>query len=39
MADDVYSRLDAGPIAAAHLIRDLRSQWGIEQKKMPRIFL
>ena len=30
MADDVYSRLSAGPVAAAHLVRDLRSRWGVE---------
>ena len=30
MADDVYGRLSAGPVAAAHLVSDLRSRWGVE---------
>jgi hypothetical protein len=30
MADDVYCRLSRGPVAAAHLISDLRSRWGVE---------
>lgn len=30
MADDVHTRLVAGPIPAAHLVRELRSQWGVE---------
>ena len=30
MADAVYGRLGAGPVAAADLIRELRNQWGVE---------
>ena len=30
MADVVYGRLSAGPVAAAHIVRDLRSRWGVE---------
>ena len=29
MADVVYSRLSAGPVAAADLIRELCDQWGV----------
>ena len=28
MADDVYRRLSSRPVAAAHLVRELRDQWG-----------
>ena len=31
MADEVYGRLSAGPVAAAHLVRELRKRWGLEQ--------
>jgi hypothetical protein len=30
MADDVYSRLNSQTVAAAHLVRELRSRWGAE---------
>jgi hypothetical protein len=30
MADDVYRRLSSQPVAAAHLVRELRSRWGVE---------
>jgi hypothetical protein len=30
MADAVYSRLSSEPVSAAHLIRELRSRWGVE---------
>jgi len=30
MADAVYHRLSAAPVAAAHLVRELRSRWGAE---------
>ena len=30
MADDVYRRLSTGPVGAAQLVRELRSQWGAE---------
>src|SRR4051794_29211470 len=26
----VYSQLRAGPVAAAHLVRELRERWGVE---------
>src|SRR6476469_6838899 len=31
MADVVYGRLSAGPVAAAHLVRELRKRWGVEE--------
>jgi hypothetical protein len=30
MADSVYSQLSLKPVSAAHLVRELRSRWGIE---------
>jgi hypothetical protein len=30
MADAVYARLSSGPVAAAQLVRELRSRWGPE---------
>ena len=30
MADVVYSRLSTEPVSAAHLVRELRSRWGVE---------
>jgi hypothetical protein len=30
MADDVYHRLSSQPVAAAHLVRELRGRWGVE---------
>jgi hypothetical protein len=30
MADIVYERLSAGPVAAAQIVRELRSRWGVE---------
>jgi hypothetical protein len=30
MADVVYHRLSSEPVAAAHLVRELRSRWGPE---------
>jgi hypothetical protein len=30
MADTVYRRLSSQPVAAAHLVRELRSRWGAE---------
>jgi hypothetical protein len=30
MADVVYSRLSTAPVSAAHLVRELRSCWGVE---------
>ena len=30
MADAVYRRLSLKPVAAAHLVRELRSRWGVE---------
>jgi hypothetical protein len=30
MADVVYSRLSSEPVSAAHLVRELRSRWGVE---------
>ena len=30
MADLVYDRLGSQPVAAAHLVRELRSRWGVE---------
>jgi hypothetical protein len=30
MADAVYRRLSSEPVAAAHLVRELRSRWGVE---------
>ena len=30
MADAVYSQLTSQPVAAAHLVRELRSRWGVE---------
>ena len=30
MAEDVYRRLSAGPVAVAHLVRELRGRWGVE---------
>ncbi len=29
MADVVYGRLSAGPVAVAHLVRELRQRWGL----------
>jgi hypothetical protein len=30
MADGVYSRLSSESVSAAHLVRELRSRWGVE---------
>jgi hypothetical protein len=30
MADVVYRRLSSEPVSAAHLVRELRSRWGVE---------
>lgn len=30
MAEEVYARLSAAPVAAAHLVRELRHRWGAE---------
>jgi hypothetical protein len=30
IADAVYHRLSSRPVAAAHLVRELRSRWGVE---------
>ena len=30
MADSVYERLSSQPVAAAQLVRELRSRWGVE---------
>jgi hypothetical protein len=30
MADAVYGRLSIGPVAVAHIVRELRSGWGAE---------
>jgi hypothetical protein len=30
MAEDVYRRLHSQPVAAAHLVAELRDRWGVE---------